>query len=126
MQNSDIQIPVSPGELIDKITVLEIKRDRLTDESKRGHVLHELALLQKVLESLPHPEGIDELHQRLRAANETIWESEDAIRQYWEDEARFLEQSRISHATNDERFRIKREINELFGSTIIEVKSHQK
>lgn len=112
---------------MDKITVLEIKKSRITDPAKRAHAEQELDLLLAEYAKLPQSLKLTELAEKLRAANEVIWDSEDLLRDptIKADQARFAEQAHISHDGNDERFRLKRAINELLGSDITEVKSHQ-
>lgn len=121
-----IHIPVSPAELLDKITILEIKQECISDPAKLQNVEKELMLLQEELKKLPQSSELEKLKGGLKKANKIIWDSEELVRERWEDDAECLKQARISHAGNDERFRAKRAINELVGSTIIEEKSHQK
>jgi len=120
-----IQIPVSPGELVDKITILEIKLDELLDVTKLKNVRQELDLLNAVVKEKIHdsPE-LSLLKTQLRSINKKIWDSENFVRQHWNDDARFVGGARQSHYNNDERARLKREINAFLGSTISEEKSH--
>jgi len=120
-----ILIPVSPAELLDKISILEIKSERITEASKLDSVKAELALLQAELQKLPQSEELSKLYTELKEANEEVWEGEEVTRKEWGNDARFLEASRQSHAGNDKRFQIKKKINELLDSGISEVKSHQ-
>ena len=122
-----IKIPVSPSELIDKMTILEIKLEEIADEAKLKNIQQEFNLLDTVLknEVLSSTE-LDELRKQLRNINKKIWDSENYVRQYWNDDARFVEGARQSHYNNDERARLKREINTLLGSSITEEKSHPK
>jgi uncharacterized protein YPO0396 len=122
---STVLIPVSPAELIDKITILEIKSERITDEAKLSAVRSELSLLNAEYVKLQATAEIEKLKQELKVANEAIWDGEEAVRKDWGDDAKFLSASRTSHAGNDRRFHIKRQINELLSSGITEVKSHQ-
>lgn len=119
-----VTTPISPGELIDKITVLEIKSTEITDESKLVNVRTELGLLTEVAKSLPESGELKALWSDLGHINKLIWDSENDIREFWNDDAKFLKGARDSHFNNDERARLKRRINELCGSTIIEEKSH--
>ncbi len=122
-----ITIPVSPGELVDKITVLEIKAQEFSEEAKLGHVMHELGLLNTLLETeIENTDKFKELQEQLREINKSIWDSENDVREHWDDDKRFLDAARNSHHKNDERARVKREINELLGSKIIEEKAHPK
>lgn len=123
--NDAILIPVSAGELVDKIIVLEIKESRITDRTKLASVKSELALLKNEFRKLPQSAMLAELTAALRAANEKIWDVEELVRKGGTADAQFLEWSRMAHAENDERFRLKQEINALLGSAIREVKSHQ-
>jgi Family of unknown function (DUF6165) len=122
-----IQTPCSPGEVIDKITILEIKLAMMSDETKRKNLKDEHALLTEALESIVtlSPEVLA-LKDELACINRSIWDSEDAVRAHWNDDAKFLEGARNSHYMNDERAKVKRKINELLGSVIIEEKSHPK
>jgi hypothetical protein len=122
-----IQIPVSPAELIDKITILEIKIEEFDDEIKRKNVSTELELLRTILESqLISGDTLSKLYTELRIVNKKIWDTENDVRKFWDDEMRFQHAARESHYNNDERARIKKEINKLLGSLIIEEKSHPK
>jgi UDP-N-acetylmuramyl tripeptide synthase len=126
----DILVPISPGELLDKITILRIKAARMTDAVKVANVKHELSLLEKTW----HDSGAAALdlgaeEANLTRVNEALWVIEDDIRD--EDRARrfgerFIELARAVYVTNDERAAIKKRINSLSGSTIIEEKSYRK
>lgn len=121
-----ILIPVSPAELLDKISILEIKEARIQDDAKLSAVKNELALLRAESAKLPQSAELSALYMELKEANEAVWDSEEMIRAEWGSDEKFLEASRVSHAGNDERFKIKRKINDLLGSGISEVKSHQE
>lgn len=122
-----ILIPCSPGELIDKITILEIKLSEITDVAKIENIKKELSLLTEVLDrEVPRSDTLEVLHTELRTANKKIWDTENDVRQFWNEDALFLKASRGSHFNNDERARVKRAINELLGSGIMEEKSHPK
>jgi hypothetical protein len=120
-------VPVSWGELIDKITILEIKRERIARPDARANVLKELAALDAVAASALATPGIDPLLARLRRINETLWDVEDAIREQ-EAEARFdtgfVALARSVYKTNDERAAVKRAINALLHSDLTEEKSY--
>ena len=125
---SQITIPVAPGELLDKLSILDIKSERIADPAKLDNVRRERALLEDVWRSAPEAEtDVSDARARLKAVNEALWEIEDAIR---ECEARgdfgerFVELARSVYLRNDERAAIKREINERLGSTIVEEKSY--
>ena len=123
-----ILIPVSPGELIDKITVLEIKAERIADESKLVHIRTELAALRRVLKQ--HPiitSRIEALRQELRTVNETLWEIEDYLRIKESEEAfddQFVELARSQYHNNDRRSEIKHQIDQIYASGIVEEKSY--
>lgn len=120
-------VPVSWGELLDKITILEIKRDRIAAPDKRANVLRELGVLARVAAAVDGVGGLAALVFRLKAVNRDLWEIEDAIR---EEEARrdfgarFVALARAVYLTNDRRAAIKREINRLLGSALVEEKSY--
>ena len=125
----NIHVPVSPGEVLDKITILEIKSERMTDPEKVANVRVELALLQETWASaVSRDQVIDELHDQLKKINETLWEIEDDIRnkeRVKEFDERFIELARQVYFTNDRRSQVKKELNLHLGSLIIEEKSYQ-
>jgi hypothetical protein len=125
---SPITAEIAPGELIDKITILEIKSERITDAAKRHHVGTELSLLIVARDrSMPGSEELTRLAGELRSVNETLWRIEDEIRlcERVEDFGpRFIALARSVYRTNDRRAVLKRQINELLGSGIIEEKSY--
>ena len=119
--------PVSWGELLDKITILEIKADRIADPAARANVGRELALLREVAAPvLPQP-GLAPLVEDLRRVNGALWRIEDDIRakeaaaQF---DSGFIKLARSVYLTNDERAALKREINALLGSELVEEKYH--
>ncbi|MFP4207141.1 MAG: DUF6165 family protein [Wenzhouxiangella sp.] len=120
--------PVSPGELLDKLTILDIKSERIVDSDKLANVAHEKQLLESVWREskLETPETV-RLRAELKKINEKLWEIEDAIRD--EERARrfgerFIELARAVYVTNDERAAVKKAINEALGSKIVEEKSY--
>ncbi len=123
----NVLAPVSPGELLDKITILEIKAERITDPQKNANVRVELELLNAIWErDVPR---IDVAVERdaLKGVNEKLWVIEDDIRD--EERAkrfgeRFIELARAVYVTNDERARLKKVINTKMGSAIVEEKSY--
>lgn len=121
-------IPVSWGELIDKITILEIKVERLDVPGAVANASHELALLRSTLGALGDPPGaLEMLRRQLSDANRRLWDIEDQIRQKEASrsfDADFVALARAVYRTNDERSRIKRAINELLQSGIIEEKQY--
>jgi hypothetical protein len=126
----EIQVPISPGELLDKITILRIKAARMSDPAKVANVKHELSLLQKTWEdSGASAVDLGTAEAELTAVNEKLWVIEDEIRD--EERARrfterFIELARAVYFTNDERAAIKKRINTLSGSTIVEEKSYRQ
>ena len=125
---AEIHVPISPGELIDKITILQIKSERMTDPAKVANVRTELALLEGAWrDSAFSTSDIDEQWARLRGVNEKLWDIEDRIRDKERDRAfdqEFIDLARAVYATNDERAAVKREINTKLGSKIVEEKSY--
>ncbi|MGB0513519.1 MAG: DUF6165 family protein [Wenzhouxiangellaceae bacterium] len=123
-----LSVPVSPGELLDKISILEIKADRIADPDKRHNVERELDLLTGIW----HADGretsdITALRADLRAINARLWDIEDAIRDCERESDfgdRFIELARSVYRINDQRAAVKRRINEALGSTIVEEKSY--
>jgi uncharacterized protein with von Willebrand factor type A (vWA) domain len=126
---SEILVPVSFGELLDKIAILQIKSERMNDEVKLVNVRKELDALSATW--LGHPAattGIVELRAALKAVNERLWVIEDDIRicekrRSFDDE--FVRLARAVYFENDERARIKKEINLALGSAYVEEKSYQ-
>ena len=120
-------VPVSCGELLDKITILEIKADRIEDAAARANVARELALLREVAAPvLPQP-GLAALIEALRSINCALWEIEDAIRARdaaARFDAEFIRLARAVYLTNDERAALKRKINVLLRSVLVEEKSY--
>ena len=125
----NLQVPVSPGEVLDKITILEIKSERITDPEKVANVRAELALLQETWASnIRDSKIIRDLHAKLKEINEALWEIEDDIRdkeRAREFDDRFIELARAVYVTIDRRSQVKKELNLHLGSEIIEEKSYQ-
>ena len=127
---TDIRVPISPGELIDKITILEIKSAHISDAAKLANVRHELTLLQETWRESPHSAvDIEAEWVALRGINQKLWDIEDDIRD--KERARafdqeFIELARAVYVTNDERAAVKRRINTKLGSKIVEEKSYAK
>jgi hypothetical protein len=125
---ADPVVPVSWGELLDKIAILEIKRSRLRVTEAVNNAERELAALGQALTPLnPAPEGLAELRAALAAVNQRLWSIEDRIR---EKDAKgdfgeeFVALARSVYRENDERGRIKQAINTLLGSVLVEVKQY--
>ena len=126
-----ILIPVSVGELIDKITILTIKQERITDPKKLKNINHELALLNKEFGDIPYTDVRNlmnsQLIDQLKAVNNQLWDIENYKRAMEKDQNfgdGFINAARQVYLKNDERARIKSEINELTKSPIKEEKEH--
>ena len=126
---SEILVPVSFGELLDKIAILQIKSERMNDPAKLANVRNELSALEKTW--MAHPAAgtdIVRLRAELKTVNERLWEIEDDIRLKEKAQAfdeGFVKLARSVYIENDERARIKREINTALGSASVEEKSHE-
>lgn len=124
------RIPISWGELLDKITILEIKSQRLNAPSSLANVCHELQLLSEIADRVIEPEGkLPSLKRALKAVNEKLWDIEDRIRAKEADRAfdrEFIELARSVYWNNDERGRLKRQINVLLNSELVEEKQYTK
>jgi predicted nucleic acid-binding Zn-ribbon protein len=121
-------VAISWGELIDKITILEIKQQRLNSPPAVANVRTELAALSRIVMDLKSaPAGLEGLKQQLKSVNEKLWEIEDRIRAKEAEKAfdrQFIELARSVYFNNDERSRIKREINALLKSGVVEEKQY--
>ena len=129
MTTATPQVPVSWGEVIDKITILEIKSEKLTAPDALANVRTELALLAGVArEALAENDRLSDLKSQLQSVNQALWDIEDEIRgkearQEFDDG--FIALARSVYRKNDERAAIKRRINDLLGSGIVEEKSYK-
>ena len=124
-----INTPISLGELIDKISILVIKEKKITDEKKNNLIRKELTLLKKTLNETANNNSINNYLNQLIDVNSTLWKIEDEIRDCEKNkkfDQKFIELARSVYITNDRRAEIKLEINNKFGSKIIEVKSYTK
>lgn len=128
-----IQVEIAPGEFFDRITILEIKLKKITDEDKLVHIKNEWLILRtsanKLLETKQNetPKQYDELITQLKKVNQQIWDIEDDIRdcerlQNFGD--KFIQLARSVYLTNDKRAKLKKEISILFDSDIMEEKSY--
>ena len=123
-----IKISVGVGELIDKITILEIKQSKISKPEKLKNINHELSLLNQERSQLGAKSGLAVLEEALKEINLKLWGIEDEIRlcesrgQF--DEV-FIELARSVYITNDKRCEVKSKINELFDSEVIEEKSYE-
>lgn len=126
---SEIHVPVSFGELLDKISILQIKSERMSDAAKLANVRNELSALETTwMAHAAADHHVAELRAQLKAVNERLWVIEDDIRikekaQAFDDE--FIQLARAVYFENDERARIKKEINLALGSSYVEEKSYQ-
>jgi len=126
-----IQAPISLGELIDKITILEIKVVHISDETKLKNVTHELNILNEKVDKLLDTAGktkLQPLKQSLKDINQELWVIEDDIRdcEFAKDFSdKFIQLARSVYVTNDKRAKIKKDINLAFGSELIEEKSYK-
>jgi hypothetical protein len=126
-----IQAPISLGELIDKITILEIKAINISDAAKLKNVTHELTILDEKVVSLLDAAGLAKLaplKQDLKDINQELWIIEDDIREceYAKDFSdKFIQLARAVYVTNDKRAKVKKDINIAFGSELIEEKSYK-
>ena len=125
---SDILVPISPGELLDKITILRIKAARIADAAKLANVRLELQLLERTWRDACGAADVTADERALQSVNERLWDIEDRIRDK-EAERRFdqefIELARSVYIANDERAAVKKRINLALGSRLIEEKSYQ-
>ncbi len=124
-----VQVPVSVGELLDKLTILAIKLERIDDGAKRANIAREQEALETVVAAagLRAAAGVAELEAELRRVNEQLWEIEDSIREHERQQrfdAAFIALARAVYRTNDQRADFKRRINALVGSELVEEKSY--
>jgi len=127
MPDNLVSIPVSVGELIDKITILEIKDRKIADPGKLGNVRAELAQLRQIRARLPRLSEIATPERELQSVNTRLWEVEDDLRELEaraDFGARFVELARSVYKLNDRRAALKYAINLATGSTIVEEKSY--
>ncbi|MFN5026375.1 MAG: DUF6165 family protein [Candidatus Fonsibacter sp.] len=121
---------ISAGELFDKISILEIKKNKIKDKNKRNIILKELSSLQETAsENIQKSKSIIKLYKKLKSINLKLWKIEDDIRDCERKnnfESKFIKLARAVYFTNDERSRIKNKINSLTKSNISEVKSYKK
>jgi hypothetical protein len=123
-------VPISWGELFDKITILQIKLDKLTSKNALNNVGREFKQLQSILiKYFPNSIEAKQLEEELKQINQQLWDIEDNIRdkernRTFDDE--FIQLARSVYIINDERSRIKRKINDIFGSEFVEEKSYSE
>jgi Family of unknown function (DUF6165) len=125
----DILVPISPGELLDKITILRIKSARMTDAAKLANVRLELTMLEQTWrDSTRGAADVTAEERALQAVNERLWTIEDDIRDKERAQAfdaKFIELARAVYLENDERAAIKKRVNVKLGSRIVEEKSYK-
>ena len=124
-----INTPISVAELIDKISILLIKEKKITDVKKNDLIREELTLLKKTLNKVTKDSAIDDYLNQLIDVNSALWKIEDELRDCEKNKAfdqKFIDLARSVYITNDKRAEIKLEINNKFGSKIVEVKSYTK
>ncbi len=125
---SEMLVPVSPGEVVDKITILRIKAARITDALKLANVRLELEILERSWHESPYGhQDITAEQAALQSVNERLWEIEDRIRDKERKQAfdaEFIALARSVYIENDERAALKKRINTALGSSIVEEKSY--
>ena len=124
-----VKIPVSIGELFDKISILEIKKGKITQPDKLLHVLHEYKKLIRVALKIDENFHKKRLYKNLKKCNSFLWEVEDAKREHERNKdfgEKFIYWARQVYIKNDERAKIKSSLNKYYKSDIVEVKSHKK
>lgn len=123
-----INTPISLGELVDKISILKIKKNNIVDKEKLDLINNELSLLELILVKEVTNEKIEEYLIKLIEINSKLWKIEDDIRDCERNkkfDQKFIDLARSVYFTNDQRSKIKLEINNYFGSNLVEVKSYE-
>jgi len=127
--SDQINVPISPGELVDKITILEIKKEFIDDINKLKNIKHEYDLLMQIYSNdVSQTDGVDSLKSKLKNINLSLWKIEDDIRDCERDKIfneRFVKLARDVYFTNDKRSKVKLEINLLLNSSLVEEKSYK-
>jgi len=124
-----INTPISLGELVDKISILIIKKKNISDSIKLEHVTKEYDFLQKTLKEYISEDKINKFIQELININSKLWKIEDDIRECERKKLfgqTFIDLARSVYFTNDERAKVKNDINKTFGSELVEVKSYEE
>ena len=119
-----MKIEVSNGEIVDKLTILELKRENAQTQEQARHIVEELEYLQPIVDGMDIP--VDIINQ-LREVNKKLWEVEDMLREYertYNFNGQFITFARAVYQTNNARFRLKSKINELTKSLFVEEKIH--
>jgi hypothetical protein len=129
IMSDQINVPISPGELVDKITILEIKKEFIDDIKKQKNINHEYNLLMQIYnDNVSQTDGVESLKSDLKKINLSLWKIEDDIRDCERDKIfndAFVELARSVYFTNDKRSKIKLEINLLLNSSLVEEKSYK-
>ena len=129
IMSDQINTPISPGELVDKITILEIKKEFIVDSNKLKNINYEYNLLMKIYNhDVSKTDGVDVLKTKLKNINLSLWKIEDDIRDCERDKIfdnTFVELARSVYFTNDKRSKVKLEINLLLNSSLVEEKSYK-
>ena len=124
----NLSVPTSPGEFLDRLTILEIKSERIADPAKLANVRRELETLRTAWAASPFAaHDVQALVGRLKAVNEELWEIEDRVRAREAEQdfgEQFIRLARSVYRTNDRRTAIKRELNMALGSDLLEEKSY--
>jgi hypothetical protein len=119
-----VEVEIAPGELIDKITILEIKMECITANEKRNNIRHELNVLRQCRKELiPDSLPLERLMIDLKAVNRRLWTIEDELREHERDQKfddRFVNLARTVYKNNDKRSALKAQINSLLGATMVE------
>lgn len=124
----EIFVPMSPGELLDKITILEIKAARIAEPAKLENVRYELGVLEQLWKTTLPGDQVLAVRLELKRVNESLWDIEDDIRdkeraKRFDEE--FIRLARAVYITNDKRAALKKQVNLALGSMIVEEKSYQ-
>tara|TARA_Y100000590_G_scaffold469938_1_gene660804 strand:- start:1133 stop:1531 length:399 start_codon:yes stop_codon:yes gene_type:complete len=129
INNNEINIPISTGELVDKITILKIKKKKINNKLKLNNILKELSLLNKIYNSsFKKSKKLSLYEKELMKINKALWDIEDKIRLLESKKnfnKEFISLARAVYIKNDERSKIKKKINLLTGSNLIEEKSYK-
>jgi len=124
-----MKVEISDGELLDKISILQIKLERISDENKLKNIQAEYTELTGIGARLLEDEQVHILYNKVKAVNETLWDLEDDIRMKEKDKSfdeEFIRLAREIYRTNDRRAEVKKEINLLTGSLFVEEKSYEQ
>lgn len=129
IMSDQINTPISPGELVDKITILEIKKEFIVDSNKLKNINYEYNLLMKIYnDDISKTDGVGVLKTELKNINLSLWKIEDDIRDCERDKIfdnTFVQLARSVYFTNDKRSKVKLEINLLLNSSLVEEKSYK-